>query len=237
LTPTATQGPLPTSTPRLQPTSITDAELQQKRENAIQFYKNLGFGPEQLDRVYETSLLSQKVQDAIAAEVPTMTQHYKFDYVRFNTVETATQYAQLLATNQITFQAMITQANTITQPVSLGLGANRDWTSQAAVESQFGNEVLAALESAPLNQPSTVITSQLTGAYYLLLPLGREVRPLDEADLTQAQRKAFDDWLSTAKADESKVQRPIDPLSMMPRELRTAIETYQNQVGGQALPQ
>jgi hypothetical protein len=237
LTPTPTTGPLPTATPRLQPTSITQADLQQKRENGVKFYTGLGYPAQQFEHTYETSLLTKKLQDAIATEVPTKTQHYKFDYVRFNNVTTATQYAQLLASGKITFEAVITQANTITQPEPLGMGANRDWTSQSNVDSQYGIEVLAMLDSAPLNKPTGVITSQATGGYYVLLPLGREVRPLDEADLTQAQSKAYNDWLTKARADTAHVQRKIEPVSIMPRDMRSEIEQFQTNVGSAGVPQ
>jgi hypothetical protein len=230
ITPSPTLAPLPTSTPRLQPTSISQAELQQGRERGAQFYTALGYPAAQFERAYETILLTRKVQDMMAKEVPTRTQHYEFNYVRFNTIETATQYARLLASGQITFDLMITQSNTITQPAPIGSGSHRDWTSKASVESQFGNEVLAALEAGPLNKPTTLITSSLTNGYYILLPLGREVRALEESELQQVQQKNYSDWLTAAKADANKVQRKFDPLTVMPRDLKTSIDQFQQSI-------
>jgi hypothetical protein len=231
ITPVPTLGPEPTATPRLQPTSITQAELQQGRERGVEFYKSLGYGTDQFERLYETSLLTKKLQDVMAKEVPTQTQHYQFDYVRFNTVASATQYSELIASKSITFDYAITLANTITQPEPLGLGAHRDWTSKATVESQFGDEVLAALEGNPLNQPTGVITSQLTGGFFVLLPLGREIRALDESDLSQAQTKAYQDWLTASKADTSKVVKKIDPATVMPKEVKDAVTQFQENAG------
>jgi hypothetical protein len=236
VTPTATQGPLPTATQRLQPTSISIADLEQGQKNGEDYYKNLGYSPDEFLRVYETSLLTTKLKDVIAKEVPTMTQHYKFDYVRFNEVATATQYLKLLSTQQITFEAMISQANTITQPVPIGYGGNNDWTSKDTVASQFGDETVAQLESAPLNQPTGVITSQLTGGYFILLPLGREVREMNSSDLSQAQSKAYTDWLSAARADTNKVQNLIDPVSIMPGALRSNITQFQQDYGQSTAP-
>ena len=230
LTPTATTGPEPTATPRLQPTSITQAELEQSQQNGEKYYQSLGYPADTLMHAYETGLLTKKLQDAIATQTPTMTQHYKFDYVRFNEVATATQYLQLLAARQITFEQMITLANSITQPVPIGLGAHDDWTSKDAVTSRYGDEVLAQLESAPLNQPTGVITSQLTGGFFILLPLGREVRPLNESDLSQAQSQAYTDWLTAARADANKVQNLIDPLTVMPSALKSSITEFQQAV-------
>jgi hypothetical protein len=231
VTPTATQGPLPTATQRMQPTSISLADMEQGKKNGEDYYTTLGYTANEFMRVYESNLLTQKLKDSMAKEVPTMTQHYKFDYVRFNEIATATQYLNLLTTQKITFEAMISEVNTITQPVSIGYGGNDDWTSKASVSSMFGDEVLAQLESAPLNKPSGVITSQLTGGYFIVLPLGREVRELSASDLSQAQSQAYQDWLTAARNDESKVQHFVDPVSIMPSALKTNIEQFQANYG------
>lgn len=231
ITPTPTEGPLPTATQRLQPTSISLADMEQGKKNGEDYYTTLGYSADDFMRVYESNLLTQKLKDAMAKEVPTMTQHYKFDYVRFNEVATATQYLNLLSTQKITFEAMISEVNTITQPVSIGYGGNDDWTSKDSVSSMFGDEVLAQLESAPLNKPTGVITSQLTGGYFIVLPLGREVRQLSESDLSQAQSKAYQDWLTAARADENRVQQIVDPVTVMPSALKTNITQFQENYG------
>ena len=231
MTPTPTEGPLPTATQRLQPTSISLADMEQGQKNGEEYYTTLGYTAGEFMRVYESNLLTTKLKEAIAQEVPTMTQHYKFDYVRFNEVATATQYLNLLSTQKITFSAMISEVNTITQPVSIGYGANGDWTSKDSVTSTFGDEVLAQLESASLDKPTGVITSQLTGGYFILLPLGREVRQLSESDLSQAQSNAYQAWLTAARADSNKVQSMVDPVTVMPSALKTNITEFQANYG------
>lgn len=233
LTPAATAQPFVTATPRLQPTSISQAELEQSRDRGMEFYKTLGFPDTQFDRAYESSLIARKLQEAIGAEVPKQAQHYKFDYIRFNTVATATEYLDLLRAGALTFQAAITQVNAITLPLPIGQGFSRDWSSKATVENQFGNEVLAALESLPLNQPGGVITSALTGGFFVLLPQGREMRDLSPDDLTAAQQKAYQDWLTAARADTNIVKREVEPYTVMPSDLRRNIESFQQQISQQ----
>ncbi len=230
ITPTPTEGPQPTATPRLQPTSITQAQLEQDLQNGQQFYQSIGYPANEFMQVYESSLLTQKLQKVMAGETPTKTLQFKFDYVRFNEVATATHYLQLLSTGQITFDEMITRANTITQPTSIGLGAHDDWMPASSVTDQYGSEVLSAVQSAPLDKPSGVITSQMTGAYFIVLPLGRQVRPLGESDLTLAQQKTYTDWLDAARADPNKVQKLIDPLTVMPATLKNDITTFQQNI-------
>ncbi|MCL4506271.1 MAG: SurA N-terminal domain-containing protein [Chloroflexi bacterium] len=232
LTPTATATPKPTATPRLQPTSITLAELQQGKDRGVQFYTSLGYPASEFQTTYETNLLTKKVQDAMASEAPTMTEQYRFDYLRLNNVQSATLYADQLAANSITFEAAISQANTITRPEPIGSGAVQGWTSNVAVESQFGNEVLAALTGGALNKPSGVITSALSGEFYVVMPLEKAVRPLDAADLSQEQSKAYTDWLAAQKADTNKVQRLVDPLTIVPTDLKNRITQFQSQLAG-----
>lgn len=233
ITPVATEGPLPTATPRLQPTTISQAELEQSRERGVKFYQDLGYSKDQFSHVYETSLLTRRLQEAFAAETPKQAQHYKFEYIRFNTVATATEYLDLLRAGKLTFQAAITAANTITQPEAIGSGFSRDWTSKAIVESQFGNEVLAALESQPVETLGEVITSSLTGGFFVLLPHGRETRDLTEEDLKAAQQKMYSDWLTAARTDEKAVKRDLQPVDIMPNDLRKNIENFQQQVSQQ----
>ena len=231
----ATATPEPTATPRLQPTSITNAELDQGRQRGQDFYTSLGYPSSQFAHIYEASLLAKRVQDAFSQEVPTQTQHYRFDYVRFSTIESATQYSEMLAGGKITFDDMITAANTITQPAPIGMGSKQDWMSKVAAEGQFGNEVLATLEGGSLNTPSQVITSQLTGGFYVVLPLERGIRPLADNDLSQAQRKTYEDWLTAAKADTARVQRKIDPLTIVPSDVKKNILSFQTQLSNSGL--
>ena len=232
LTPTGTATPEPTATPRVQPTSITLAELQQGKDRGASFYTSLGYPASEFQSTYETNLLTKKLQDAMASEAPTMTEQYRFDYLRLNNVQSATLYADQLASGSITFQAAISQADAITRPQPIGTGGVNDWTSNIAVESQYGNEVLAALASSALNKPSGVITAALSGEYYVVMLREKAVRPLDATDLSQEQSKAYTDWLAAQKADTNKVQRLIDPLTVVPTDLKNSITQFQSQLAG-----
>jgi hypothetical protein len=90
--------------------------------------------------------------------------------------------------------------------------------SASNVESQYGKEVLAALESGALNKPTALIST--TNGIYLLVPLARETRALSESDLSQAKEKAYSDWLSTAQNDANLVKREIDPTTIIPQTVR-----------------
>lgn len=227
LTQTADVAPAeaPTLAPPAQPTSISQADLDQIKQRGREFYVSMGYPESQFEQVYESSLLTQRLQEAIGSEVPTRTMHYQFSYIRFNTVESATQGLAELTSGAITFDALISQTNAITQPAVVGSGGVRDWRSATAVEQEFGVDVLAALHTATLNQPSPVVTSSLGGAY-LLLPTGREIRDRAQNELRTAQQQAYSDWLRSAQNDPARVQRLIDPVTIVPAALRTEIEQF-----------
>ncbi|MCS7059860.1 MAG: SurA N-terminal domain-containing protein [Anaerolineae bacterium] len=221
----ATPVVIPTLAPPAQPTSISQAELDQIKQRGREFYTSMGYPESQFERAYESNLFAQRLQEAIGSEVPTRTMHYQFSYIRFNTVESATQGLQQLTSGAITFEALISQTNAITQPAVVGSGGFRDWRSASAVEQEFGVDVLGALDRLPLNQPSPVITSSLGGAY-LLLPAGREIRDRSPSELASARQQAYTDWLRSAQNDSSRVQRLIDPSTLVPAAVRNAVQEF-----------
>ncbi len=227
LTETAVITPVeaPTLAPPAQPTSISQADLDQIRQRGREFYVSMGYPESEFERVYESSLIAQRLQEAIGSEVPTRTMHYQFSYIRFNTVESATEGLQQLTSGAMTFDMLISQTNAITQPAVVGSGGVRDWHSATAVEQEFGVDVLSALDTATLNQPSPIVTSSLGGAY-LLLPTGREIRDRTEDELRTAQQQAYNDWLRNAQNDPAQVQRLIDPATIVPATLRTQIDQF-----------
>jgi len=226
---TVTVTPPPTLGPPIQPTSISDAELDQVKTRGRDFYKALGYPESEFERAYESSLFANRLREEIGKEVPTEAPHYAFRYLRFNGLDSAISGTERLAGNQITFDALISETESITQPV-VGNGGALNWTSRSSVEQQFGNEVLAALESTPLSQTSQLITSSL-GGFYIVLPTGREVRPLEPSELDSAKQQAYSNWLTNAAADPARVQRLVEPAGLVPSSVRKSIEAFQNSVG------
>ena len=209
----------PTSTPRLQPTTITQGDYDVKRDRFVKSYEGIGFNETDLRGLIESNLYADKVREAFASEVVTQTPHYQFDYIRFNVITNAQTALAQLNSGAVTFDALISQTNAITLPAPVGFGTvGSDWVSAKSVEQQYGNAVLAYLESGDLNKPSTIITA--TDASYLVLPKAREVRPLSASELQTAQQQAYTDWLEAAKADAAVVKREIDPTTIIPQSVQ-----------------
>jgi hypothetical protein len=233
VTPTATPEPtviLPTATPRLQPTSITEGDYQLLLQNTLAQYQTIGITEQDLREVIASRLYRERLQAAFAEETPKIAPHYSFDYVRFNTLEDAQKAAARLAANELDFKTLISQTNAITQPAPIGSGASRTLLSQPSVRNQFGAEVAEQLATAPLGTPTPVITSSFR-EFYILLPLGREERPLSESEVENEQQRAFTDWLNNARANVGLIQRLIDPTTIIPQAVRDAARNFQAQYG------
>ena len=226
-----TPTPAPTATPRLQPTSISEADFQQLWQNMLASYQPLGLGEQDLRDLVTNGIYRRRLQEAFERDVPKAAPHYTFDYVRFNGLEDAQKAASRLAASEVDFTTLISQTNAITEPAPIGSGASVESLSQFTVRNRFGEAVVAQLASAPLNQPTPVITASF-GSFYILLPRGREERPLEEGERQSEQQRLFDEWLRTAREDTNRVKRLIDPVTIIPSTVRETARSFQAQFGG-----
>lgn len=234
VTETATPEPtivLPTATPRLQPTSISEGDFQLLFQRTLADYRSLDITEQDLRDLFAADLYRQRVREAFAQETPKRAPHFKFDYVRFNVLADAEKAADQLRSRSVDFTTLISQTNAITQPAPIGSGASMDWTSQFSVRNQFGEEVATQLATAAIGAPTAVITSNF-GGFYILLPLGREERALSEGELESEQQRTFNDWLSRAREDGNQVKRLIDPTDVIPPQVRDAARNFLAQYGG-----
>lgn len=227
---TITVTPLPSATPLQQPTSIAEADYKLLYDRSLESYKSIGFTDADIRALVENNLYQQRLQKVFADAVPTQAMHYKFDYVRFNSDVDAGKAMDELTRKEITFPALISRTNAITEPQPIGNGGTVDWTPANLVEQQFGKEIADAMAVKALNAPAGPFTSTL-GGVYVLLPLGREVRPLSESDLQQAQQQAFTDWLSKARNDTALVVKYAEPSTVIPADVRTAASNFLANLG------
>ncbi len=222
---------LPTDTPRVQPTSIREDEFKLLYQQTLDGYKDIGYNEAEVRTILEDGLIRQKLQKAYGDEMPKNAMHFKFDFVKFNTQADADKALTRLTSNQITFPALISETNAITQPAPIGNGQSVvDWTSKQRVESQYGPSVLEQLSVKSIGAPTGVITSS-DGGFYIVLPLGREDRALEANELESEQQRTFNDWLTATSADASKVTRIVDPTTIVPSEVRTAANNFLAQFG------
>lgn len=237
MTPTETVV-FPTATPRLQPTSVTEDDFKVLLDRTLQSYSSIGFTEADYRNAVANSLYQERLKEAIAKEVPAEAKHYKYDYIRFNAEDLAKVGLDKLNAGSISMEALISETNNITQPAPTGSGATvtDQWVSQFTVEQQTSNSVLAALESGEIGKPSAIISATSNGqpGFFVVVPRARETRKLEESELKQMQDKAYSDWLEKTRTDANIVKREIEPITVIPADVKRTSDTFIQQMGGAA---
>ena len=224
----------PTATPRLQPTTVTQDDFKVLFDRTLGSYSAIGFTEADYRTAVENNLYQEKLKAAFAKEVPNEAKHYKYDYIRFNTEDAAKAGLDKLGKG-VSMEALISETNNITQPAPIGNGvsANDTWISQFNVEQQTGPAVLAQLETLPIDKPSGVISSTTNGqpGFFVLMPKARETRALEANELKQMQEKAYGDWLEKTRTDASIVKREIEPITLIPADIKRASDNFMQRAG------
>lgn len=224
-----TAQPAPTSEPRAQPTSISDADLQTITKNGTDFYTANGYSEQDFKDIFVLRAYEEKLQAAIGKDAPKTGTYYKFDYLRFGDEAMANAAAGRLTSGAISFAGLITETNNITDSAIASNGTVEDWTLQTNVEGSYGIEVVNALDKGTINKPTGVFTTSY-GSYMIALPLARETRALSDDDLKQVQSKMYQDWIKAAQEDKNKVSRKFDDLTQfVPKNIRDDITRFRQQ--------
>ncbi len=201
--PTATIGPtrtpLPTSTP------ISRDSFQETFDETVSDFKNLGSSEAIFRDVIRAQLFEERLLEELVteAELPDEAMHTSFFFLRFETEEEAAQ-----ALDEINASDFRTVWNTIkstprdveaeTPPPT---ASEVIWRSQDDVESLYGSELAELAFDLPLEETSGVITvvsgegETESSQYYLILVSGREIRPLSETAINNAEQELLQTWL------------------------------------------
>lgn len=226
----------PTSEPRLQPTSISSDTYRYELSKRVANLAPLNYTEQDMRYFVEGDLYRTRLQEKLGEEVSTTAPHYEFQFLRFNVITDAVKAADRLAKKEIRFDALITETNQITQPLAIGNGEKVDWISEDRVRQQYGPEVLDLLSYKSIGAPTPIVTSSVTGGVYLLVPLGRETRPLAEDELTSKKRDRYDTWLNAAREDTTVVKKEAEPTEFILPVVRTGAAQFMQLYGSSALP-
>lgn len=216
----------PTNPPQLQPTSIPKENLDYEVGKRVANIAEIGYGEPDLRKFVEGDLVRTRLQESFLKDIPLESPHYQFDFIRFNAITDALKAADDLTAKKISFEALISQTNAITLPTSIGSGQKVDWISESRARDTYGAEVAGMLAYKALGAPTGVITTTGTSAY-LVLPLGRETRPIAEGERTSINQKKFDEWLTAARENAALVKKDVDPASVIPAVVATTAADFQ----------
>ena len=221
-TPTVTPTEGPTETPAPTSTPLTyQGFLDQRKQFLDSLAKNEQMSEADFRKVVQAALLRQKLQQAIAATVPTAEEQV---HARHILVGTYTETLQI--ENQLSqgadFAKLAEQYSTDTG--SKTQGGDLGWFPRGVMVKEFED----AAFSLGINQISQPITTSF--GIHIIQVLGHEQnRPLDANTLQQKQTNAFNDWLQQARLT-AKIERFYKD-SYVPSEVQREIAQIQSAVG------
>ena len=144
----------------------------------------------------ESALLSEKLQDAMAAESPTSDDQVKVNVMSLSTVDQADEILARWDSGE-EFQSLSDELSA--SEVSEGYGQEVDWLPKDIWELQFGADVADLVFGLEVGERGGPVQGSDT-RFYLIEMLGHEMREMDEYVLQQRASQAFSDWLSAQQA-------------------------------------
>ena len=185
--PTATLGP--TGTPLPTPTPVSEEAFQERFDEFMDRFRELGVSEETYRDVVRTQLYRQRLTEALAEEreVPEEAEQASAFVLSFDTEEEANEAAE-----RIEEEGFLTVWNTIRsapldpESESTAVANELLWRTEDAIATSLGAEVAAAIFDLPLDTPSEVLEQAQTGegsGYHIVQTSGREIRPLSQTEL------------------------------------------------------
>ena len=198
-TPTVTPTTGPTETPPPTSTPMTyQGFLDQKKQGLENLQKNSGMTEAQYRQFVEARLFRRKLQEQLAAQVPTTAEQVKARHILVKTYDEAMQAKARLDKGE-DFGKVAQEVST--DPGSKDLGGELNWVARGQLVSEFEDAAFAL----PLNQVSQPVTTTF-GVHLIQVTAREQNRPLDPSALQQKRSEAFNDWLQNQRL-LAKVER------------------------------
>lgn len=195
-TPTETAGPSPTATgtATATPTATpyTLQAFQTAYQNSVKNFKSMGLTDAQIQQIYETSVLHDKLFAVITANVPHTQDEVWARHILVADEASANVVRQRLLGGE-DFAKVAAEVSTDT--ATKNKGGDLGWFAKGAMVPEFD----AAAFSLKVGEISQPVKSQF--GYHIIEVLARTEMPLDAAAYAQAQQTAFNDWLKNARTE------------------------------------
>jgi peptidyl-prolyl cis-trans isomerase D len=203
-----TETPYPTSTPM-----TYQGFLDQKKKVLDSFQKNAGISEADFRKVIEVQILRRKLQDQLAALVPTTAEQVNVRHILVKTFDEAQQVEDRLKKGE-DFAKIAAEVSLDTS--NKDEGGDLGWIARGATVKEFED---AAFELS-VNQISQPVTT--TYGVHVIQSLGHEQnRELDSSALSLKQNQALSDWISSQRL-QAKIERYYDD-SYVPPEVKQMI--------------
>ncbi|MDY6876904.1 MAG: SurA N-terminal domain-containing protein [Chloroflexota bacterium] len=198
LTPTPTAVPLPTAT------LMTEEEFRQSYGNYLeQTLKPLDISEQQFRSWFEASLLVEKLQEQMSAEVPTVADQVKLLFLAVDSEEQAHELVARLDAGE-DFQTLADELEEDEEVT--GYGTELDWFPKDLLEDNLGAELADLAFSLEVGERSQPVLGQDGVQYYIVEVVGHEERELDPFMRQRLGTDAFQEWID---AQQILVERKI----------------------------
>lgn len=187
---TATVTITATPTPTIAP--MTAEQFDENYTDYVVAVRNAGFSEAGFRDLFAQSLYREKLQEALAAAVPTTAEQVRARHILVEAEEEAQQVVERLAAGE-DFAELANELSTD----SGSEGGDLGWFPRGQMVSEF-EEAAFALQPGEISDPV-----QTSFGYHIIEVLEREPdRPLEELMLEQLRSRALDDWLQEARQAE-----------------------------------
>jgi hypothetical protein len=202
-TPTATgpitQTPTPTRTPFPTATPITKEGFDVLYQNQLSVLSSVGVSDQDYRKIVELRLLSEKVNAAIAATVPTITEQIKFKYIRIEAADVPTVTAAINADGFAkVYEAVISSTFPLT---TVQASETYDWVPQDEISAttEFGPAIAETLFATPISHTAVITLNEAGTAGYAAFILDKGVHPIGASFMSSREQQAQEAWLEARR--------------------------------------
>jgi peptidyl-prolyl cis-trans isomerase D len=192
--PTSTpSGPTPTSGPTVTSTPYTYEAFQKSYQEVIDKFKSeAGVSEEFLRSLFKFNILSEKVREAITADLPREQEQVWARHILVADEATAKEVEAKLANGEDFGQLA---AEYSTDEINKDNSGDLGWFAKGVMDPAF-EEAAFALKVGEISQPV-----QSSSGWHIIQALGHEDRPLSNTEYEQLKDTKFSEWIQTQRTE------------------------------------
>ncbi len=206
-TPFPTFTPGPTSTPFPTSTPVSIEAFEESLKETSDRLEDLGIPEESLREIVEAQLYQELLQKdlVLEEELPAEDLHASFFYLQFSSQEEADDsFEEIASDGYVAFWNKIRSLPPDPDDESPIMASEVLWRTQENVNTLFDEIVGDTVFELPFNETSAVIvvaglTEDEDDTYYIILVTGKEIRPLSQSAIQNAERELLSNWLQSRR--------------------------------------
>lgn len=192
------------------PTPMPKEEFDRRYQEYVKTYlKPSGLSEARFRAMVEASLLYNKLQQAMAAELPQTMEQVQIRYFLFPTQEEAGQVAERLGKGE---KWEDIAAEMKADGEGQVYASEPEWVTKGFLTERFGEEASSTIWETPIQQYTAPLAGT-DGRWYIVQVMDRQVRELESWLRSYEEQRVFQEWL---QAQMATVQYSEDWVSKIP---------------------